>query len=114
MLESQGDRSLDAGEVAGRPPPVPVAFVQSPSGLPMVLLPVSRRIGGPMQLTGQANAMRGTAHTAGIGVSGRKDLRSPDFFDKLTGRHPPGWRPVRILFSAGVPHSSSNAPVYSR
>ena len=52
MLESQGDRSLDAAEDAGRP----VAFVQSPSALPMVLSPVSGRIGGPMQLTGQANA----------------------------------------------------------
>ena len=112
MLESEGDRSLDAAEDAGRPG----CFRAIPVGLAHGFAACfgSYWAFGPMQPTGQANAMRGTAHTAGIGVSGRKDLRSPDFFDKLTGRHPPGWRPVRILFSAGVPHSSSNAPVYSR
>ena len=64
---------------------IPVAFVQSPSALPMVLLPVSRRIGGPMQPTGQANAMRGTAHNAGIGVSGRKRLAQPGLFRQADG-----------------------------
>ncbi len=76
---------VPAASTPQRTPAVPVAFVQSPSALPMILLPVSRRIGGPMQPTGQANAMRGTAHNAGIGVSGRKRLAQPGLFRQADG-----------------------------
>lgn len=33
-----------------------------------------------------------------LACPGGKDLHSPDFFDKLTGRHPLGWRPAAYPF----------------
>lgn len=114
MLESEGDRSLDAAEDAGRPPPGPVdcrcfpifggrypgCFRAIPVGLAhgFAACFASYWRSHATHRSSKCHNCAGPRITPVLACPGGKDLHSPNFFDKLTGRHPPGWRPVRILF----------------
>ena len=102
MLESEGDRSLDAAEDAGRPPPIPVDCLRFPTfggrypgcfrAIPVGLAHgfaacfASYWRSHATHRSSKCHNCAGPRITPVLACPGGKDLHSPNFFDKLTGR----------------------------